>query len=102
MAHVYSIMDVYILGGCKQGLLGLSSTEAEMIALVEPIKGHKYVIKPLEESKILKGPWSLLCDNQAPVKIARDTGYSGRARTVELRSFTIQDFESRQVITLQF
>lgn len=73
-----------------------------MIKLVEAFEEHKSVIKILEESSVIKGPCSLHCDNQTDVKIARDTGYSGQARHVELRFFPIQDFVSHQEITLRF
>lgn len=84
----------------KQGLVALSSTEAEMIALVEAFKEQKSVIKPFEECSVVKRPWILFFGNQAVVKVARDTGYSRRAKHIELCFFAIQDFAPRQVITL--
>lgn len=66
---------------------------------VEAFREQKYVTKLLLKSNVLKGLGSLLCDNQAAVKIAHDTGYSGRDKHVKLRIFVIHYFVSHQVIS---
>lgn len=70
----------------------MSTTEAEMIALIEDFKEQKAVNKLFEEaSAITTGPWSIYCDNGAEIQIAHDSGYTGRVKHIEFRVLAIQD-----------
>lgn len=76
--------SVLLYDGCivtrksrNQGLVVLSTTEAEMIALVEAFKEHKCVHKIFEESNIVRQTWLVYCDDRAVIQISHDTEYTG-------------------------
>lgn len=48
----------------KKGLVALSSTEAEMIRLIEEFREQKSVIKLLDKSNVVGVPCNLICNNQ--------------------------------------
>lgn len=66
-----------------------------MIAIVEASKNHKGVHKLFRELGHAKEPWTIHYDDQPCITIAQDTGYSGRAKHIELRFLAIQDVAKR-------
>lgn len=86
----------------KQRIVALSTTEAEMIAVVEAFKEQKAVHKLFEEMTLCKEPWRMFCDNQACIQIAQNIGYNGRAKHIELRFLAVQDIVKRRCIDLQY
>lgn len=83
----------------KQDLLSLSITESEIIELMESFKEKKSVQMALEEFDMDHKTSPMMCDNQAAIKISHRTGYSGRARHIEIRFLVIQKFITRNKIT---
>lgn len=87
----------------KQGLVAMSTTEAKMIAVVEAFKEQKVVHKLFEESSnIVYAPWLVYCDNQAVIQVGHDSGYTGRAKHIELRYLAIQDVLHSRNIELKY
>jgi len=75
----------------KQGLVTLSSSEAELVALVESVKHTKY-LKQLVEAfgENIDNPVEIRCDNQAAIRIAAK-GVIKRTKHLDIRDFYIKD-----------
>ena len=86
----------------KQSITALSTTEAELVALVDAYKEQKAVYKLFKEVKLVEGSWKLYCDNQGCIAIAKGTGYRGRAKHIDLRYFAIQEVLKNGEINLVY
>ncbi|CAI7794303.1 unnamed protein product [Closterium sp. NIES-54] len=76
----------------KQGLIALSSAEAEYIALCSTTKEGLYLRELLEEAKLAQLPsFSLFCDNQSAIRIANKNGFANRTKHIALRYFFVKD-----------
>ncbi|CAI7856379.1 unnamed protein product [Closterium sp. NIES-53] len=76
----------------KQELIALSSAEAEYIALCSATKEGLYLHKLLEEAKLAQLPsFSLFCDNQSAICIAKKSGFANRTKYIALRYFFVKD-----------
>ncbi|CAI7776612.1 unnamed protein product [Closterium sp. NIES-54] len=76
----------------KQGLIALSSAEAEYITLCSATKEGLYLRELLEEAKLAQLPsFSLFCDNQSAIQIANKNGFANRTKHIALRYFFVKD-----------
>ena len=86
----------------KQTLVALSSTEAELIALVECVKRLRYV-EQLTSSFGLKvaKPMTVFGDNKASLLIA-EKGVISRTKHLDIRRFYIKDLIDDGLIRLEY
>lgn len=73
-----------------------------MISLVESYKEQKIIQKIFEESRFVENGWKTHCDNPVCIKLAHATGYSGRAKNIELPYLAIQGIVKRQEIQISY
>ena len=86
----------------KQSIKALSTTEDELVVLVDGYKEQRSVMKVFEETGHVCCPLRVYCDNQAYLDIVQGTGYSGRAKHIDLRYFAIQDLHKSKAIQLLY
>ena len=86
----------------QQSVVALSTTESEIIAMVEGYKSLKHMKKILEELNHNNITVTLYCDNQPSIAICKQQGYSGRAKHIELRHLAIQDYYARGEFTIKY
>lgn len=84
----------------RQSIVALSTTESEMIALVEGYKEFKYFKKLLFEVGSDCDEYHIYCDNQPCITIAHKNGYNGRSKHIDLRYLAIQDFIQKKEFQL--
>lgn len=84
----------------KQIIVALSTTKAEMIALVDAYKEYKSVHELFEECTYTGKAWTTYKDNQACIQIAHEIDYSEKAKHINLCYLAVQDLVSRGQIHL--
>lgn len=86
-----------------QGIVALSSTEAEYIAAVEAGKEVVWLRKLLQEMGFsVSQPSVLRIDNQSAIQVAKHPEHHGRMKQLDLRWFWLRDMVDREVISPQF
>lgn len=84
-------VSVLFYNGCmvsqksrKQFLVVLSTTNADIVALVNETIKHEGIQKLFEEPKFVMKGWNTNCQNQVCIKIAHETGYSEQEKDIRL------------------
>lgn len=86
----------------KQEIVAISTSEAEMIAIVETFKKHKTIHKIFEGTGHTEKQWIENCDDQACINIAQEIGSSGRVKHIEPRFHAIQGSVQGEEIELVY
>lgn len=79
----------------RQLIVALSTTESEMIAIVDTYKELRLAQKSLSEINVSNKKRIIYSDNQPYIIVASKNGYSGRAKHIELRYLAIQGYVSK-------
>lgn len=88
---------------CKQqSLVALSTTEAEIISMVEGFKELKFVKKLMYETYYSTITPIIFCDNQPCISIISGNGYTGRAKHIDIRFLALQDYKRAEEFDLQY
>ena len=86
----------------KQSIVALSSTEAELIALVEAVKRAKYVKQLVEDlGMTVELPMTIFGDNQAALLIAK-RGVISRTKHIDIRKYYIKEEVDQGLIELKY
>ena len=86
----------------KQSIVALSSTEAELIALVEAVKRAKYVKQLVEDLGMeVDLPVTIFGDNQAALLIAK-RGVISRMKHIDIRKYYIKEEVDQGMIKLEY
>jgi len=86
-----------------QGVVSLSTTEAEYIAAVQGGKEIKWLRNLLLEIGLpCPGPFTLLLDNQSAISVAKNPEHHGRMKQLDLSFYWLRDAVQNWIITPDF
>ena len=86
-----------------QGVVALSTTEAEYIAAVQGGKEIKWLRNLLLEIGLpCPGPFTLLLDNQSAISVAKNPEHHGRMKQLDLSFYWLRDAVQNWIITPDF
>lgn len=86
----------------RQSIVALSTTEAELVALVDAYKEFKLSKKIIYELDGALKEFVMKCDNQPCISILHGNGYSGRAKHIDLRFMALQSYIKSNEFRLQY
>lgn len=90
---------------CKQGLVALSSCEAEFVALAESMKEGKWIKAFLQElglGKCSPSPFVLYSDSQSAIKLLENPIYHQRSKHIGLKYLYARNEVENGVFQVQF
>ena len=87
----------------KQGIVALSTTEAEYIAATHAAKEIIWLRSFLTEiARPLAHPTTLFCDNQGAIMLTKDSQYHARTKHIDMRFHFIREAAENGVLTLVY
>jgi len=87
----------------KQGIVALSTTEAEYVSLTHAAKETLWLRAFLAEiARPLRHPTTLFCDNQSAITVMKNNQYHARTKHIDIRHHFIRDHTTRGAISIEY
>ena len=83
-----------------QSIVALSTTEAELISVVEATKEGLYLLQLLEDLSMMQKTVELFSDSQSAIHLVENQAYSSRTKHIDVRSFFLMLEGERNKIKL--
>ena len=94
--------NVIAYGSSKQSIVTLSTTEAELVAMVEGIKTLLMVIHILRDFCPCLLPVTVHVDNQGTIAIGSNEVHNTRTKHIDVRYFFSRDLCDEGIITIVY
>ena len=83
-----------------QSIVALSTTEAELMSIVEATKEGLYLLQLLDDLSMAQQTMELFSDSQSAIHLVKNQAYSSRTKHIDVRGFFLMLEEERSKIKL--
>lgn len=91
-----------IFRSSQQGLVAMSTTEAEFVAAAESVRDAVWLQSLLKELKIEHDPTELKCDSQTAIRLINNPEFPRRTKHIDIKFHFIRDLMKKGHFKLQY